>query len=171
MTAPDQCCRNVRKFLPGRRPHVTQSGTNRWPYFGLLPDDGLCITQKSVIERNSLLARLCRHGPKVARVRAAEAVPRLLGSNASDPRGPSHRPSMCALRFGHYDRAANAPNQRELNHRGELAHDNANWTPKGKPVSQRSRTDLADGSGVGRNFAYRLEIRFLVSRSSLPISG
>jgi len=24
VTAPDQCCRNVRKFLPGRRPHVTQ---------------------------------------------------------------------------------------------------------------------------------------------------
>src|SRR6516165_6084719 len=26
MTAPDQCCRSVRKFLPGRRPHMTQSG-------------------------------------------------------------------------------------------------------------------------------------------------
>jgi hypothetical protein len=26
MTAPDQCCSNVRKFLPKRRPHVTQSG-------------------------------------------------------------------------------------------------------------------------------------------------
>jgi hypothetical protein len=26
VTAPDQCCRYVRKFLPGRRPHVTQSG-------------------------------------------------------------------------------------------------------------------------------------------------
>src|SRR5271156_110902 len=26
MTAPDQCCRNVRKFLPRRRPHVTHSG-------------------------------------------------------------------------------------------------------------------------------------------------
>jgi hypothetical protein len=25
VTAPDQCCRNVRKFLPRRRPHVTQS--------------------------------------------------------------------------------------------------------------------------------------------------
>ena len=25
MTAPDQCCRNVKKFLPGRRPHVTLS--------------------------------------------------------------------------------------------------------------------------------------------------
>jgi peptidoglycan/LPS O-acetylase OafA/YrhL len=25
VTAPDQCCRYVRKFLPGRRPHVTQS--------------------------------------------------------------------------------------------------------------------------------------------------
>jgi hypothetical protein len=25
MTAPDQCCRNVRKLLPGRRPHVTHS--------------------------------------------------------------------------------------------------------------------------------------------------
>ena len=24
VTAPDQCCRYVRKFLPGRRPHVTQ---------------------------------------------------------------------------------------------------------------------------------------------------
>ena len=24
MTAPDQCCKNVRKSLPGRRPHVTQ---------------------------------------------------------------------------------------------------------------------------------------------------
>ena len=24
MTAPDQCCRNVRKFLPRRRPRVTQ---------------------------------------------------------------------------------------------------------------------------------------------------
>jgi hypothetical protein len=58
--------------------------TNRCPYFGLLPDDGLYITQKSVIERNSLLATLCRHGPKVARAGAAEAVPRLLGSNASD---------------------------------------------------------------------------------------
>jgi hypothetical protein len=23
VTAPDQCCRNVRKFLSGRRPHVT----------------------------------------------------------------------------------------------------------------------------------------------------
>ena len=23
MTAPDQCCTNVRKFLPGRRPHMT----------------------------------------------------------------------------------------------------------------------------------------------------
>jgi hypothetical protein len=23
VTAPDQCCRNVRKSLPGRRPHVT----------------------------------------------------------------------------------------------------------------------------------------------------
>ena len=30
MTAPDQCCRNVRKFLPGRRPHVTQC----WPGAG-----------------------------------------------------------------------------------------------------------------------------------------
>jgi hypothetical protein len=27
MTAPDQCCNNVRKFLPGRRPHMTQSGS------------------------------------------------------------------------------------------------------------------------------------------------
>jgi len=26
VTAPDQCCSNVRKFLPWRRPHVTQSG-------------------------------------------------------------------------------------------------------------------------------------------------
>jgi hypothetical protein len=27
MTAPDQCCKNVRKFLPRRRrPHMTQSG-------------------------------------------------------------------------------------------------------------------------------------------------
>ncbi len=26
MTAPDQCCRNVRKLLPRRRPHVTQYG-------------------------------------------------------------------------------------------------------------------------------------------------
>jgi hypothetical protein len=26
VTAPDQCCRNVKKFLPGRRPHVTRSG-------------------------------------------------------------------------------------------------------------------------------------------------
>src|SRR5262249_1834838 len=26
MTAPDQCCSNVRKFLPRRRPHMTQSG-------------------------------------------------------------------------------------------------------------------------------------------------
>src|SRR5262244_725222 len=26
MTAPDQCCSNVKKFLPRRRPHVTQSG-------------------------------------------------------------------------------------------------------------------------------------------------
>src|SRR6516165_10092105 len=25
VTAPDQCCRDVRKFLPRRRPHVTQS--------------------------------------------------------------------------------------------------------------------------------------------------
>jgi ABC transporter substrate binding protein len=25
VTAPDQCCSNVRKFLPGRRPHVTLS--------------------------------------------------------------------------------------------------------------------------------------------------
>jgi hypothetical protein len=29
MTAPDQCCRNVRKLLPGRRPHMTQSGRQR----------------------------------------------------------------------------------------------------------------------------------------------
>jgi hypothetical protein len=29
MTAPDQCCSNVRKFLPRRRPHMTQSG--HWP--------------------------------------------------------------------------------------------------------------------------------------------
>jgi len=26
MTAPDQCCINVRKFLPWRHPHVTQLG-------------------------------------------------------------------------------------------------------------------------------------------------
>ena len=26
MTAPDQCCSNVRKFLPRRRPHMTLSG-------------------------------------------------------------------------------------------------------------------------------------------------
>ena len=26
VTAPDQCCINVRKFLPWCRPHVTQSG-------------------------------------------------------------------------------------------------------------------------------------------------
>src|SRR5215813_10438606 len=26
MTAPDQCCSSVRKFLPRRRPHMTQSG-------------------------------------------------------------------------------------------------------------------------------------------------
>ena len=26
VTAPDQCCSNVKKFLPGRRPHVTRSG-------------------------------------------------------------------------------------------------------------------------------------------------
>src|SRR5215471_13611412 len=26
MTAPDQCCRCVRKYLPRRRPHMTQSG-------------------------------------------------------------------------------------------------------------------------------------------------
>src|SRR6516165_3140675 len=26
VTAPDQCCRSVRKFLPRRRPHVTHSG-------------------------------------------------------------------------------------------------------------------------------------------------
>ena len=26
VTAPDQCCIYVRKFLPRRRPHVTQSG-------------------------------------------------------------------------------------------------------------------------------------------------
>src|SRR6516162_10357437 len=26
VTAPDQCCRDVRKFLPRRRPYVTQSG-------------------------------------------------------------------------------------------------------------------------------------------------
>jgi hypothetical protein len=26
MTAPDQCCSYVRKFLPRRRPHMTQSG-------------------------------------------------------------------------------------------------------------------------------------------------
>ena len=26
VTAPDQCCCNARKFLPRRRPHVTQSG-------------------------------------------------------------------------------------------------------------------------------------------------
>jgi hypothetical protein len=26
MTAPDQCCINARKPLPGRRPHMTQSG-------------------------------------------------------------------------------------------------------------------------------------------------
>src|SRR5262249_47079099 len=26
VTAPDQCCSNVKKFLPRRRPHVTQSG-------------------------------------------------------------------------------------------------------------------------------------------------
>jgi hypothetical protein len=25
-TPPDQCCRNVRKFLPRRRPHASQSG-------------------------------------------------------------------------------------------------------------------------------------------------
>ena len=29
VTAPDQCCRSVRKFLPRRRPHVTQSGHYR----------------------------------------------------------------------------------------------------------------------------------------------
>src|SRR5262249_11223691 len=29
MTAPDQCCSNVRKFLPRRRPHMTQSGHRR----------------------------------------------------------------------------------------------------------------------------------------------
>jgi hypothetical protein len=34
MTAPDQCCSNVRKFLPRRRPHMTQSGHER---LGLLP--------------------------------------------------------------------------------------------------------------------------------------
>jgi len=28
---PNQCCTNVRKFLPGRRPHVTQSANRyRW---------------------------------------------------------------------------------------------------------------------------------------------
>src|SRR5262245_53334190 len=26
MTAPDQCCSSVRKFLPRRRPHMTQRG-------------------------------------------------------------------------------------------------------------------------------------------------
>src|SRR5262249_10839757 len=26
MTAPDQCCSSVRKFLPRRRPHMTQNG-------------------------------------------------------------------------------------------------------------------------------------------------
>ncbi|MGA8322250.1 MAG: hypothetical protein WB774_15890, partial [Xanthobacteraceae bacterium] len=33
MTAPDQCCSNVRKFLPRRRPHMTHSGhrTRRLP--------------------------------------------------------------------------------------------------------------------------------------------
>jgi transposase len=29
VTAPDQCCSYVRKFLPRRRPHVTQSGHSR----------------------------------------------------------------------------------------------------------------------------------------------
>jgi transposase len=30
VTAPDQCCKNVRKFLPGRRPHVTQKRHGAW---------------------------------------------------------------------------------------------------------------------------------------------
>ena len=30
VTAPDQCCSNVRKFLPWRRPHVTLSGPQAW---------------------------------------------------------------------------------------------------------------------------------------------
>src|SRR5205085_6856703 len=33
VTAPDQCCSYVRKFLPRRRPHVTQSGL-RTPSLG-----------------------------------------------------------------------------------------------------------------------------------------
>jgi hypothetical protein len=32
VTAPDQCCRNVRKFLPGRRPHVTISDVEHRSY-------------------------------------------------------------------------------------------------------------------------------------------
>src|SRR5215469_11241691 len=33
VTAPDQCCRYVRKFLPRRRPHVTQSGHRHFTYY------------------------------------------------------------------------------------------------------------------------------------------
>ena len=46
MTAPDQCCKNVRKFLPRRRrPHMTQSGHAqprrlRWRAIVLAPAQG-----------------------------------------------------------------------------------------------------------------------------------
>ena len=32
VTAPDQCCRNVKKFLPGRRPHVTLSDVDQFSF-------------------------------------------------------------------------------------------------------------------------------------------
>jgi hypothetical protein len=51
MTAPDQCCSYIRKFLPRRRPHVTQSGhrVGRWRSAGESVAEALSVNAKMVV--------------------------------------------------------------------------------------------------------------------------
>src|SRR5262249_621477 len=47
MTAPDQCCSSVRKFLPRRRPHMTHTGHERAAFAAMHSPD-LLYSQRSL---------------------------------------------------------------------------------------------------------------------------
>src|SRR5262249_10590953 len=59
MTAPDQCCSSVRKFLPRRRPHMTQSGhANRIAAWDSCPRSRAIDLRSSPIQ-SRLLSFIC----------------------------------------------------------------------------------------------------------------
>ena len=64
MTAPDQCCSNVRKSLSRRRPHMTQSGHDLFKiYYGRSRNpEGLTQINASLELSDLLIASKTRTG-------------------------------------------------------------------------------------------------------------